>query len=523
MEQSSMEKIKKIAALLNLNQPYSKIAASVSVSKSTVSKYANQIKASGLTYTEIEKTDSAVLEELLCSHIDAKYREIDTDHVITQLANVKYATRQLLYEAYKASDPSSACSYPTFCRQIDKAMKAKAPKEVYTNLERVPGGSMEIDFAGELINWVDKHGKSRKSKLFVATMTFSQKMFACAFDDEKQHSWMQGIVKALEFFGGIPKTLIVDNARSLVMSHKQSRIDYSPILTNLCEYYRINTFACRPRSPKGKNRVENSVLHFYRHVIAPLSMQGPIRAFDLSDLNEQILEKVRQFNERPFTKNRQSSREIEFAAHEKKALASLPILAFEVGSWKYLKVDKGHCIRLTEDCGHRYSVPASHVGKRVSVLKTAENVFIYDIETAVCIGKHKRLLEASGQKTHILPEHLTAKEKHQRLSKDEWAQELIDCGYNESTVVNVLEIKWESDQMNARRFCSCLRRLAKIGSIRLANEALGVALEQKFLSYSFIENFVNMRKKELLMGLDNSDKDQDYRTVEHENIRNNYS
>lgn len=58
-------------------------------------------------------------------------------------------------------------------------------------------------------------------------------------------------------------------------------------------------------------------------------------------------------------------------------------------------------------------------------------------------------------------------------------------------------------------------------SIRLANDALGIALEQNFLSYSFIENFVNMRKKELLMGLDNSDKDLDYRTVEYENIRNN--
>lgn len=54
----------------------------------------------------------------------------------------------------------------------------------------------------------------------------------------------------------------------------------------------------------GKSRVENSVLHFYRHVIEPLSMQGPIRALDLSDLNEQILEKVRQFNDRPITKNR---------------------------------------------------------------------------------------------------------------------------------------------------------------------------------------------------------------------------
>lgn len=81
---------------------------------------------------------------------------------------------------------------------------------------------MEIDFSSELINWVDKHGKSLKSKLFVAAMTLSQKMYACAFDDEKQHSWMQGIVKALEFFGGVPKTLIFDNAKSLVISQSIS-------------------------------------------------------------------------------------------------------------------------------------------------------------------------------------------------------------------------------------------------------------------------------------------------------------
>lgn len=41
-----MEMVRKIASLLNLSQPYSKIAVSVGVSKSTVSKYADQIKAS---------------------------------------------------------------------------------------------------------------------------------------------------------------------------------------------------------------------------------------------------------------------------------------------------------------------------------------------------------------------------------------------------------------------------------------------------------------------------------------------
>lgn len=41
---------------------------------------------------------------------------------------------------------------------------------------------------------------------------------------------MGGIVKALEFFGGAPKTLIVDNAKSLVVTHGKDKIDYSPIL-----------------------------------------------------------------------------------------------------------------------------------------------------------------------------------------------------------------------------------------------------------------------------------------------------
>lgn len=122
-----METINKIAALLNWSEPYSKIAASVDVLKSNVSTYAKQIKASSLTYTEVEKNDSGVLEELLCSHPDAKYREIDTDLVVTLLANAKHATKQLLYEVYRASDLGSACSYTTSCRQIDRKFKANVP------------------------------------------------------------------------------------------------------------------------------------------------------------------------------------------------------------------------------------------------------------------------------------------------------------------------------------------------------------------------------------------------------------
>ena len=63
-----------------------------------------------------------------------------------------------------------------------------------------------------------------------------------------------------------------------------------------------------------------------------------------------------------------------------------------------MKVDKGHCIRLGEDGGHRYSVPVIYVGMTVTVLKTEERVLIYDKETGSCIAQHKRYLEITGEK-----------------------------------------------------------------------------------------------------------------------------
>ena len=60
---------------------------------------------------------------------------------------------------------------------------------------------------------------------------------------------MGGIVKALEFFGGAPKTLIVDNAKSLVVTHGKDKI----VSFNRCAIITVSAHLLADREPlKGK-------------------------------------------------------------------------------------------------------------------------------------------------------------------------------------------------------------------------------------------------------------------------------
>lgn len=117
------------------------------------------------------------MEETVRVPIKREYRDFNAEEILGKLTNVKYATRQLLYEHYKSEDPETACSYATFCRRLEKLIKEKTPTQIYTNLERIPGESLEVDFAGDSVTWIDRRGKKRTSRLFLATLTFSQKIY----------------------------------------------------------------------------------------------------------------------------------------------------------------------------------------------------------------------------------------------------------------------------------------------------------------------------------------------------------
>ena len=52
--------------------------------------------------------------------------------------------------------------------------------------------------------------------LFVATLGFSRRQFVAAYQDQSQRSWMDGMERAFHHFEGIPRTVLMDNAKALV-------------------------------------------------------------------------------------------------------------------------------------------------------------------------------------------------------------------------------------------------------------------------------------------------------------------
>lgn len=57
--------------------------------------------------------------------------------------------------------------------------------------------------------------------VLVAVLSYSPRLFVKAFLSERANDWREGIAEALRHFGGVPRTILGDNARALVVAHNR--------------------------------------------------------------------------------------------------------------------------------------------------------------------------------------------------------------------------------------------------------------------------------------------------------------
>ncbi len=166
MKESTMATIKDIAAKLNEDCSYSEVSKALGISKSTVSKYANRIKQSNLTLAQASECQEQELEETVRVPIEREYRDFNAEEILGKLTNVNMQPGSFCMNTTSLRTPKPACSYATFCRRLEKLIKEKTPTQIYTNLERIPGESLEVDFAGDSVTWIDRRGKSAQVGYF---------------------------------------------------------------------------------------------------------------------------------------------------------------------------------------------------------------------------------------------------------------------------------------------------------------------------------------------------------------------
>jgi hypothetical protein len=117
---------------------------------------------------------------------------------------------------------------------------------------------------------VDDLGVATKVFFFVATLGYSRRLHVRAFGHEKQESWFSGLESAFQAFGGIPREVLLDNARALILHHDPSsrEVVLHPRLHAFAKHWGFRVRACAPYRPRTKGKDERGVGYVKRNAIA---------------------------------------------------------------------------------------------------------------------------------------------------------------------------------------------------------------------------------------------------------------
>ena len=326
MKKLSFQTLRNVLTGLDEGLSYSQITQRTQTSKASVSRIAQAADQTGQSTKQLLALSDSELVSFIYPPSPLARTEPDWASINTQLKR-KNVTKRLLYERYLAQAGVTPYNYSSFCRRLAQWRLDNGLVSVGGNVERVPGQRMEIDFAGDLLPWIDGDGCIQHCKLFVAALPYSNMMFTEAFSNEKQPSWIAGIVDALEYFGAVPECLVMDNALALVNRDGWREGNAHPAIKSLCLYYGMEPWVCKPATPQQKSRVEAAVHAVERWIIAELTLDQPLVASDLQDVNEQVRKRLDAINGQPFRgRNCNSSRREIYEQQEKAHMRALPAI-----------------------------------------------------------------------------------------------------------------------------------------------------------------------------------------------------
>lgn len=231
-----------------------------------------------------------------------------------------------------------------------------------------PAREAQVDF-GEMGALIDAEtGKRKRLWVLIVTLSFSRLMFVWPTFSQTTEAVCDGLDRAWRFFGGMPKTIIPDNASAMIRTPDS----LSPVLVDaFLDYVQARGFFVDParvRSPKDKPRVENQVAYVRESWFDGETFTG------LDDARSSAEHWCRDVaGTRVHGTTRRVPREC-YEAEEKPAMLPPPTEPFDVPLWTEAKVHPDHHIQVRRAL---YSVPTRYLHRTVRVRADRSVVRIY--------------------------------------------------------------------------------------------------------------------------------------------------
>ena len=310
------------------------IAKMAGVSRNTVKK--------ALSESEVPKYKRKEKEDKLLSGYEEKVLEMVEQELI--------GTR-IFKELQKLGYEGSITTVYRFIKE--NKLKVEAIKTT-VRFETLPGEQAQFDWSPYVI---DIGGEKIQVFCFLLILGYSRKKFITFSKTQRIESVLEAMEEGLRTFGGVPKQVVVDNAKQLVLSHpKDDLATYHPKFLELAGTYQFKPYACQTYWPRTKGKVERPFYYIEQHFIKGNEFDS------LEDLIKRGQEFIDEWEEEP-NKTTLVPPAVRFE-DEKTELMPLPTIAYSIQLKETRKVSWDCLISYH---GVKYSVPHVYAGKDVLI------------------------------------------------------------------------------------------------------------------------------------------------------------
>ena len=269
--------------------------------------------------------------------------------------------------------------------------KRRAEGRATVRFETGPGEQLQHDW-GEL--WVDIGGESRKVFFAVNTLGYSRRFHVVAGYSLDAEQTYECLVRSFAYFGGVTRTVLVDNQKSAVLEHRPGSVRFNPRFVDLAAHYGFTPKACRPYRARTKGKTERMV-HYVKD-----NFFARYRQFEsLAHLNELLLAWLTTEAD-PRVHGTHGEVVIERFTGEADSLSPLPDLPYDTSYRESRVVSWDGYIEVR---GNRYSVPSRLCGTTVRVhIALDDTLRVVDSDETVAATHPLRPVHCGWQ---TVPEH----------------------------------------------------------------------------------------------------------------------
>jgi transposase len=102
---------------------------------------------------------------------------------------------------------------------------------------------------------VDADGKRQRTHVFRIVLSHSRKAYSEAITRQTTDAFLACLENAFHYFGGVPRTLVIDNLKAAVTKADWFDPEINPKMLAFCEHYGIALLPTKPYTPRHKDHV----------------------------------------------------------------------------------------------------------------------------------------------------------------------------------------------------------------------------------------------------------------------------